>query len=134
MRIERFTGKTDLEGIQRWFRSVEHYSHIAGYSDKKVIEKAWRFFTLDVLDWFKFMLKDEYGASEFPPRNYPINKNGIKARMMKVYASSFALLYVWRYLANLKRGRDVSVFHTRFTELARLVDLTPNTTKYGFRL
>ena len=64
---------------------------MAGYSDKEVFEKSWRFSTLDVLDWFTSMLKDEYGVSEFPPRNYPFDWSGIKASMMKVYASSFAL-------------------------------------------
>ena len=73
MKIERFASKTDLEGLQQWFRAVEHYSHLAGYSDRDVIEKAWRFFTLDVLDWLKTMLRDEYGVTDFPPRNYPFD-------------------------------------------------------------
>ena len=134
LKIERFAGKTDLEGLQQWFRTVEHYSHLPGYADRQVIEKAWRFFTLDVLDWFKTMLRDEYGVSEFPPPNCPFNWTGMKSKMMKVFASSFALQYVWRDLANLKRGRDVSAFHIRFTELTRLVDLKPDTAKYGSRL
>ena len=58
----------------------------------------------------------------------------MKSKMMKVFSSSFVLQYVWRDLTNLKRGRDISVFHSRFTELAGLVDLTPDTAKYGSRL
>ena len=48
--------------------------------------------------------------------------------------SSFALQYVWRDLTNLKRGRDIATFRSRFTELAPLVNLTSDTAKYGSRL
>ena len=72
--------------------------------------------------------------TKFAPRNYPFDWAGMKSKLMKVFAFSFALQYVWRDLANLKRGRDVSTFHPRFTELARLVDLTPDTVKYSSRL
>ena len=32
-RIELFDGKSVLEGLQKWFRSVEHYGRLAGYAD-----------------------------------------------------------------------------------------------------
>lgn len=70
MKIERFAGKTDLEGLQQWFRAVEHYSHLAGYSGRDVIEKAWRFFTLDVLDWLKTML-GRVRSDRVPPPQLP---------------------------------------------------------------
>ena len=63
LKIERFASKTDLEGLQQWFRAVEHYSHLTGYSDSQVIEKRWTFFNLEALDWFKTRLRDEYGMS-----------------------------------------------------------------------
>ena len=133
-RIELFNGKSDLEGLQKWFRSVEHYGRLAGYSEQRVIEKAWKFFTAEVLDWFTLMLRREYGISDFPPPHYPFGWNELKTRMEATYASPFSVNYVWRDLTSLKRGRDVVAFHSRFTELARLVGESPDTALYGSRL
>ena len=133
-RIELFAGKSDFEGLQKWFRSVEHYGRLAGYSEQRVIEKAWKFFTAEVLDWFTLMLRREYGVSDFPPPRYPFGWHELKARMEAAYASPFSINYVWRDLANLKRGWDVVAFHSRFTELARLVGETPDSALYGSRL
>lgn len=98
-------GKTDLEGLQRWFTSVEHSSHLAGYSDREVIEKTWRFFALDILEWFKTILRDEHGVTEFTTVNYPFDWSDMKSKMMKVFSYSFALQYVWNDLTSLNRGR-----------------------------
>ena len=38
-----------------------------GYSYRGIIEKAWRFLTLDVLDWFKTMLRYEYSTDSGIP-------------------------------------------------------------------
>lgn len=62
-KVELFDGKLDLEGLQRWFRSVEHYGRLAGYSEQRVIEKSWKFFTAEVLDWFTLMLTSRRPAA-----------------------------------------------------------------------
>jgi hypothetical protein len=82
------------------------------------------------------MLHEEYGIhpNEFPPRQYPFGWLGMKDRIKSTFASSFAASYVWRDLTNLKRGRDIAAFQTRFIELARLVGETPDTATYGSRL
>ena len=54
--------------------------------------------------------------------------------MESTYAPPFSVNYVWRDLTSLKRGRDVVAFHSRFTELARLVGESPDTALYGSRL
>ena len=33
-KIELFSGQTDLEGLLKWFRSVEHYGCLAGFSEE----------------------------------------------------------------------------------------------------
>ena len=113
---------------------MEHYSRLAGYSEQRVIEKAWKFFTAEVLDWFTLMLRREYGVAEFPPPRYPFSWHELKARIETTFASAFSINYVWRDLSNLKRGRDTASFHTRFSDLARLVGETPDTALYGSRL
>ena len=133
-RIELFDGKSDLEGLQKWFQSVKHYGRLAGYSEQRVIEKAWKFFTAEVLDWFTLVLRREYGVSDFPPPRYPPGWNRLKARLEAKYASPFSVNYVWRDLASLNRGQEVVAFQTRFTELARLVGKSLGTGLYGSRL
>ena len=56
-------------------------------------------------------------------------KEELKAHRIELFAGN----YVWRDLANLKRGWDVVAFHSRFTELARLVGETPDSALYGSR-
>ena len=133
-KIEVFSGQTDLEGLLKWFRSVEHYGCLAGFSKVQIITKAWKFFSSEVLDWFRIMLRNEYGVTRFPPPRYPFSWRELKTRMEATYASAFSINYVWRDLSNLKRGRDVAAFHSRFTTLARLVGKTPDTALYSSRL
>lgn len=71
-RIELFDGKADLEGLQKWFHSVEHYGRPAGDSEQLVIDKAWKVFTAEVLDWFTLMFRREYGVAELPPPSLPL--------------------------------------------------------------
>ena len=113
---------------------MEHYGRLAGYSEQRVIEKVWKFFTAEVLDWFMLMLRRENGSSDFPPRHYTFGWNELKARTEATYATPFSVNYVWHDLTSLKRGRDVVAFHSRFTELARLVGESPDTALYGSRL
>ena len=69
-----------------------------------------------------------------PPPRYPFGWHKLKARLEATYTSPLSVNYVWRDLANLKRGRDVIAFHSRFTELARLVGESPDSAPYGWRL
>ena len=98
LKIEKFSGKTNLEGLKHWLRSAVHYAHLAGCLDKEVIEKAWYFLTLKALYWFKTMLRKDFG---------PFDWAGMKTKMTKVY-SSFAPHYVWSDLVKLKRGREIA--------------------------
>ena len=54
--------------------------------------------------------------------------------MEATFASAFSVNYIWRDLTNLRRGRDIITFHSRFTDLARLVGESPDTALYGSRL
>ena len=87
-----------------------------------------------MLDWFTLMLRREYGVTDFPPPRYPFGWTELKVKMEATYASPFSVNYVWRDLTSLKRGRDVVSFHSRFTELARLVGESPDSALYGSRL
>lgn len=54
--------------------------------------------------------------------------------MEDTFASAFSINYAWRDLTNLRRGRDIVAFHSRFTDLAGLVGESPDTALYGSRL
>ena len=130
-RTELFDGKANLEVLQKWFRSAEHYGQLAGYSEQRIIDKMWKLFTAYALDWFTLMLRLEYGVTEFPTPRYPFGWLELKAKMGTTYAPPFSVNHVWHDLANLKRGQDVVSFHSRFIELARLVDESPDSAWYG---
>lgn len=128
-KIELFAGETGLEDLQKWFRSVEHYGLLTGYSKQQVIEKSWRVFTAEVFDKLKLMLRLEYGVTGFPPQRFPPGWPELKARMESAYTSVFSGSYVWRGPTNLKRGGVIDASHPRFTELSRLVgESTPRWT------
>ena len=59
-RIELFDGKADLEGLQKWFRSVEHYGRLAGYSERGALLER----TVVGLGQDKVMYKDPAAARE----------------------------------------------------------------------
>ena len=75
---------------------MEHCGRLAGYSEQRDIDKAWRFFTAEALSWFTLMPRREY-------------------------------------FGNLKRRQDVIYFHSRFTELARLVGVSPDSALHESR-
>lgn len=56
--------------------------------------------------------------------------------MEATYASPLSVnyRYVWCDLTNLRRGRDVVAFHSRFTETAGLIGESPDSALYGSRL
>lgn len=99
-----------------------------------MIEKSWKYFTAEVLDWFTLMLRREYGIADFPLPRYPLSWPELKAKMEATFASAFSVNYVWRDLTNLRRGRDIVAFHNRFTNLARPVGESPDTALYDSRL
>ena len=107
------------------FRAVEHYGRLAGYSEQRDIEKAWKLFIAEALDWSTLMHRPEYGMSDFPPPRYPFRWHELKARLEATYATPFSVSYVWHGLASPKRGGNVVAFHSRITELARLVGESP---------
>ena len=113
---------------------MEHYGRLAGYSEQRVIDKPWKSFTAEALDWFTLMLRRKYAVTEFPPPRYPFGWPELRAKMEATYTSPLSVNYVWCDLANLKCGRDVVSFHSRFTELAKLVGESPDSTLYGSRL
>ena len=39
-----------------FFRTVEHYGRLAGYSKHRVVDKAWKFFSAEAFDYFTLML------------------------------------------------------------------------------
>ena len=71
-----------------------------------------------------------------PPPRYPISWSELIAKMEATYASPFSVnyRYVWRDLANLRRGRDVVAFHARFMEIAGLIGESPDSALDGSRL
>ena len=80
------------------------------------------------------MLQRKFGVTAFPPPRYPFGWPELKSRMEDTFASAFPANYVWRDLTDLWRGRDIAAFHTRFSDLARLVGESPDTALYGSRL
>ena len=130
--IELFDGKLDLEGLQKWFRTVEHYGRLTGYSERRVIERSGNRLLPRCLTDLRLCL----GASmsDFPPPRYPFGWHELKARQEATYASPSSVSYVWRDLASFKRRRDVATFHSHFTELALLVGESPDSAIYGSRL
>ena len=89
-KIALFVGETGLEDLQKWFRSVEHYGLLTGYSKQQAIEKSWRVFTAEVFDKLKLMLRLEYGVTGFPPQRFPFGRPELKARMESAYTSVFS--------------------------------------------
>ena len=51
--------------------------------------------------------------------------------MEVIYASPFLVNYVWHDLSTLKHGWDIVGFHSHFTELARLVGESPDSSLFG---
>jgi len=134
-RIATFDGKSDREGLLKWERSVEHFGRLAGLSETQLIDTAWHYFSPDVLDWFTTVMLNEYGQ-QMPPANgvYPFNWAQLKTKLEKTYSSIFADKQAWINLENLRRGKDTAAYQTRFTELASLVGLSPQTAGFRSRL
>jgi hypothetical protein len=114
---------------------VEHFARLAGLNETQLIDTAWHYFSPDVLDWFTTMMLNEYGQ-QMPPANgiYPFNWAQLKTKLEKTYSSIFADKQAWINLENLRRGKDTAAYQTRFTELANLVGLSPQTAGFRSRL
>ena len=134
-RLTTFDGKADREGLLKWERSVEHFGRLAGLSEAELIDTAWHYFSPDVLDWFTSMMDREYSIQILPPPNgYPFSWTQFKTKLEKVYSSIFADKQAWINLENLRRGKNTAEYQTRFTELAGLVGLSPQTAGFRSRL
>lgn len=48
-KIELFLGQADLEGLVKWFRSIENYRCLVGLSVERIITRAWKLFSPEVL-------------------------------------------------------------------------------------
>ena len=85
-KIDLFCGRTDLEGQQEWFASVEYYCCLAGCAERQIVGEASKHFSSEVLRWFATMLRLEYGVTSFPPPHYPLGWAELKSRIQSAYA------------------------------------------------
>jgi hypothetical protein len=132
--VPLFDGKLDLEGLMKRQWSVEHYARLAGINETSLISTAWWNFTPDVLDWFTHLLRTQYNIDPFPPQYYPISWAELQSKMQATYASTFVTKHVWRNLETLRRGSNLSEFHSWFLNLTKLVGETAHTAAFGSRL
>ena len=57
--ILSYDGRTDLEGLHKWFQQVERYASLVSLDEAGLIERAKAAFTPNVLEWFDGMSRAE---------------------------------------------------------------------------